>query len=84
MWSAVQHSYEPRRRGLGYAVEFREGRDSMQQGGARQGGVAAFKCGIGRWKVGFAPGWRRALGPCRRTRRRRALREAKTLCFEKE
>jgi hypothetical protein len=37
-------------------VEFREGRDSIQQGGARQGGVAAFKCGIGRWKVGFAPG----------------------------
>jgi hypothetical protein len=25
--------------GLGYAVEFRECRDSMQQGGARQGGV---------------------------------------------
>jgi hypothetical protein len=28
----------------------------MQEGGARQGGVAAFKCGIVRWKVGFAPG----------------------------
>jgi hypothetical protein len=37
-------------------MEFREGRDSMQQDGARQGGVAAFKCGIGRLKVGFAPG----------------------------
>jgi hypothetical protein len=56
LWGAVQHSYEPRRGGLGYAVEFREGRDSMQQGGARQGGVAAFKCGIVRWKVGFASG----------------------------
>jgi hypothetical protein len=47
---------EQRRGGLDYAVEFREGRDSMQQGGARQGGVAAFKCGIVRWKVGLAPG----------------------------
>jgi hypothetical protein len=28
----------------------------MQQGGASQGGVAAFKCGIVRWKVGFASG----------------------------
>jgi hypothetical protein len=28
----------------------------MQQGGARQGGVAAFKYNIVRWKVGFAPG----------------------------
>jgi hypothetical protein len=28
----------------------------MQQGGARQGGVAAFKCCIVRWKVGCAPG----------------------------
>ena len=28
----------------------------MQQGDARQGGVAAFKCGIVRWKVGFASG----------------------------
>jgi len=37
-------------------MEFREGRDSIQQGGARQGGVAAFKCGIVRLKVGFAPG----------------------------
>jgi hypothetical protein len=30
--------------------------DSVHQGGARQGGVAAFKCGIVRWKVGFASG----------------------------
>jgi hypothetical protein len=37
-------------------VVFRGGRDSIQQGGARQGGVAALKCGIVRWKVGFAPG----------------------------
>jgi hypothetical protein len=28
----------------------------MHQGGARQGGVTVFKCGIGRWKVGFVPG----------------------------
>ena len=32
-------SCELRRRGLGYALEFQDGRDSMQQGGARQGGV---------------------------------------------
>jgi hypothetical protein len=31
-------SCESRRRGLGGALEFRDGRDSMQQGGARQGG----------------------------------------------
>jgi hypothetical protein len=28
----------------------------MQQGGARQGAVAAFNCGIVRWKVGVASG----------------------------
>ena len=32
-------SCESRRRGLGYALEFLDGRDSMQQGGARQGVV---------------------------------------------
>jgi hypothetical protein len=33
-------------KGLGYAVEFREGLDSMHQGDTRQGVVAVFKCGI--------------------------------------
>jgi hypothetical protein len=28
----------------------------MHQGGARQGGIAVFKCGIVRWKVRFASG----------------------------
>jgi hypothetical protein len=30
--------------------------EKVAKKGARQGGVAAFKCGIVRWKVGFASG----------------------------
>ena len=41
----------------------------MQQGGARQGGVATFKCGIVRWKVGFASGARTVVIAVGRTAR---------------